>query len=77
MPGTKREEYPGTDAEYFDEQRRLFYVSITRSKRTMVLSRPRSILKYEAARLGITVTTTGTRPFATLEMCPFLRDILS
>jgi len=33
IPGTKREEYPGTDAEYIDEQRRLFYVSLTRAKK--------------------------------------------
>jgi superfamily I DNA/RNA helicase len=28
LPGQRRGEYPGTDAEYRDEQRRLFYVSI-------------------------------------------------
>ena len=76
MPGTKREEYPGTEAEYFDEQRRLFYVSLTRSKRTLVLSRPRSILKHEAARLGITINPKGKGAFAQLEICPFLRDII-
>jgi hypothetical protein len=75
MPGTKREEYPGTESDYFDEQRRLFYVSVTRSTRTLVLSRPLSILKFAAARLGITANARGNSPFASLEMCPFLRDI--
>jgi len=75
MPGTKREEYPGTESDYFDEQRRLFYVSVTRSTRTLVLSRPLSILKFAAARLGITANARGNSPFAPLEMCPFLRDI--
>ncbi|HWW82912.1 MAG TPA: 3'-5' exonuclease, partial [Vicinamibacterales bacterium] len=43
IPGARRDEYPGTEQEYVDEQRRLFYVSITRTKRTLVLSRPRFI----------------------------------
>jgi superfamily I DNA/RNA helicase len=76
MPGIKRDEYPGTESDYFDEQRRLFYVCLTRSKRTLVLSRPLSILKFEAARLGITVGATGTSQFASLQICPFLRDIV-
>jgi DNA helicase-2/ATP-dependent DNA helicase PcrA len=76
MPGTKREEYPGTESDYFDEQRRLFYVSLTRSTRTLVLSRPLSILKFAAARLGITANATGSSPFARLAICPFLRDII-
>jgi len=77
MPGTQREEYPGTVSEYVEEQRRLFYVSLTRSKRTLVLSRPLSILKFAAARLGITADATGRSSFAPLTMCPFLRDIKS
>src|SRR5208282_6396204 len=32
LPGQRRDEYPGTDSDYVDEQRRLFYVSITRAK---------------------------------------------
>ncbi len=76
MPGTKRDEYPGTESDYFDEQRRLFYVSITRSKRTLVLSRPLSILKFAAARLGIAASARANSPFAPLQMCPFLRDIM-
>ena len=29
LPGERRPEYPGTELEYFEEQRRLFYVSLT------------------------------------------------
>ncbi|MEK9135929.1 MAG: 3'-5' exonuclease, partial [Bacteroidota bacterium] len=36
IPGVRTDEYPGTDADYDDEQRRLFYVSITRAKQTMI-----------------------------------------
>jgi len=77
LPGTKREEYPGTESDYIEEQRRLFYVSLTRSKRTLVLSRPRSILTFAAPRLGIRANPSGHSKFAPLEMCPFLRDIIS
>ena len=42
LPGERRDEYPGTDADYVDEQRRLFYVSITRAKKTLVREAPRA-----------------------------------
>ena len=71
IPGEKREEYPGTADEFREEQRRLFYVSVTRSKRTLVLSRARFMWKGEAARLGIRLPRNNT-----LEMCQFLRDIM-
>ena len=53
IPGIRREEYPGTDNEYNEEQRRLFYVSITRSKKTLVLSRAKSIGSGQAKQLGL------------------------
>ena len=71
IPGEKREEYPGTADEFREEQRRLFYVSVTRSKRTLVLSRARFMWKGEAVRLGIRLPRNNT-----LEMCQFLRDIM-
>ena len=33
LPGQRRDEYPGTEADYVAEQRRLFYVSMARTKR--------------------------------------------
>lgn len=74
IPGQKRDEYPGTEADYSDEQRRLFYVSITRSKRTLVLSRALRIRRGEAQQLGLAVGAGGF--WAPLQMSPFLRDIL-
>jgi superfamily I DNA/RNA helicase len=75
IPGTRRDEYPGTDRDYEEEQRRLFYVSITRSKRTLVLSRGEGIRPGDALRLGLSVTPTS-RYWATLTMSRFLRDII-
>jgi hypothetical protein len=76
IPGERKDEYPGTDAEYRDEQRRLFYVSITRSKQTLVLSRPKKIKPGEAKRLNLHVKRSGFY-YCDLGMCPFLRDIMT
>jgi superfamily I DNA/RNA helicase len=75
IPGTRRDEYPGTDLEFKEEQRRLFYVSITRSKKTLVLSRAKSIARGQAKQLGLQVSG-GNRYRAGLNMSPFLRDII-
>jgi superfamily I DNA/RNA helicase len=76
IPGVRTEEYPGTDSDYRDEQRRLFYVSITRSKQTLVLSRPRKIRPGDAQRLNLRVGKSGSH-YWDLQMCTFLRDIMS
>ena len=68
-------EYPGTDADYEQEQRRLFYVSITRTKETLVIFRALKVSWGLAKQLGLTVTT-GAKFWADLKMSPFLRDIL-
>lgn len=74
IPGERRDEYPGTDEAFFEEQRRLFYVSITRTKRTLVLSRALGIEFGLAKRLGLAVgVSSGGR--VVLQMSPFLRDI--
>jgi superfamily I DNA/RNA helicase len=75
IPGTRRDEYPGTEAEYLAEQKRLFYVSITRSKKTLVLSRAKHIRGSEAMRLGL---LNDVPPYSTarLAMSRFLRDII-
>ena len=75
MPGAPREEYPLTDEDYFEEQRRLFYVSITRSRSTLVLSRPRYIPHGRAARLGL-AESNGNEHLRFLEMSRYLRDII-
>jgi superfamily I DNA/RNA helicase len=74
IPGTRREEYPGTELDYVEEQRRLFYVSPTRPRKTLVLSRSKSIGRGQAKKLGLPVKPGATYR-ATLEMSAFLRDI--
>ncbi len=75
LPGQRRDEYPGTEADYVAEQRRLFYVSITRAKETLVISRALKVGRGPAKQLGLTVTT-GNQFWADLQMSPFLRDIM-
>ena len=75
LPGERRDDYPGTDEEHSEEQRRLFYVSITRSRRTLVLSRPARIQRGDVAQLGLRKPTSGTRWWADLSISHFLRDI--
>lgn len=74
IPGIRREEYPGTDLDYLEEQRRLFYVSITRAKKTLVLSRLLNIGRGQAYQLGLTIKP-GNSHRINLGMSRFLRDI--
>ena len=75
IPGVGTDEYPGTDADYADEQRRLFYVSITRAKQTMILSRAQRIRRGDAMKLNLPVSP-GRWHYADLQMSRFLRDIM-
>jgi superfamily I DNA/RNA helicase len=78
IPGNRRVEYPGTDLEFSEEQRRLFYVTLTRARSTLVLSRARKIKRGEAKAKGVGLdVSAGGGWYPTLEMSPFLRDILS
>ena len=71
IPGKEREDYPGTPHEFREEQKRLFYVSITRAKKTLVLSRARYMWPGDVARLGLRPPNGNT-----LAMTQFLRDIM-
>ena len=75
IPGRRRDEYPRTEKEFIEEQRRLFYVSITRSKKTLVLSRAEKIGRGEAARLGL-AQSQGNKYQMKLEMSTYLHDII-
>jgi ATP-dependent exoDNAse (exonuclease V) beta subunit len=73
LPGLRRDEYPGTDAQYVDEQRRLFYVSITRAKTTLVISRALGIGRNRAKQIGL-VVTSGSKYWAKLQITLPSRD---
>jgi superfamily I DNA/RNA helicase len=75
IPGTKREDYPGTVKEHFEEQQRLFYVTVTRSKGTLVLSRALRVKRGDASKLGLGVH--GTAYYADLRISTFLTSLLS
>ena len=74
LPGRRSKEYPGSDADYLSEQRRLFYVAITRTKRTLVLSRAQKVSKGDARRLNLDVS--GSEYYPNVSVSRFLRDIL-
>ena len=76
IPGYRRDGYPGTAEEFFEEQRRLFYVSITRSKKTLVLSRAGRIQPGEADSLSL-ATTQGSKFYKPLQMSRYLHDIIN
>jgi DNA helicase II / ATP-dependent DNA helicase PcrA len=76
IPGERRQEYPGTEIDYIEEQRRLFYVSITRPKRTLVLSLALKVKRGPARQMGLKVAS-GDAFWANLRMSPFLEDILA
>jgi superfamily I DNA/RNA helicase len=76
IPGKRRDEYPGTDADYAEEQRRLFYVSITRTRKTLVMSRALKIARGEAKRMGLAIED-GSAYQVGLTMSPFLRDVIA
>jgi hypothetical protein len=57
------------------ERPRLFYVSITRAKETLVIFRVLWVGRGPAKQLGLTLTT-GSKFWADLKMSLFLHDIM-
>lgn len=75
LPGIYPESYQGTETDYIEEQRRLLYVSLTRSKGTLVLSRAEKVLFGEASGLKLAVKQKWGS-WGDLHMTPFLREII-
>jgi superfamily I DNA/RNA helicase len=76
LPGPHNEEETGlTAGEYNLEQQRLLYVSLTRAKRALVISRPRKIKRGEVPALGLE-RRAGVNPWwQDLHVCRFLSDL--
>lgn len=76
LPGPHRPESTGLRAgEHLAEQRRLLYVSLTRAKKALTLSRPREIRRGEVPALGLERTASGTRWRQRLHRTRFLDDL--
>jgi superfamily I DNA/RNA helicase len=75
LPGQKGDGYPGTAAEFEAEQRRLFYVSLTRTKTTLVLSQVKWVQRTEGLKLGLAIPDTGPA-LQELTTSRFLQPIL-
>ncbi len=75
MPGSRPPAYRGSTEEHYDEQRRLFYVTLTRTTRTLVLSRPRKIKNGEIHQLRLDDGGSAGQWHRKLTASRFVRDI--
>ncbi len=78
LPGPHDPESTGlTEGDHLGEQTRLLYVSLTRARNCLVLSRPQSIARGKARALRLSPSTgkfqVGFRQ--NLQICRFLRDV--
>jgi superfamily I DNA/RNA helicase len=64
-----------TEADHNREQLRLLYVSLTRAKKALVVSRPNRIRRGRVAALGLNRTSAGSAYWQDLRPCRFLRDL--
>ena len=77
IPGHAPADFPGTDEEHYKEQRRLFYVTITRSQQTLVMSWPNRARWGEIKSLKLRKPRRGSRYWADLRPTQFIRHIES
>jgi superfamily I DNA/RNA helicase len=75
VPGTRTDEYPGTEVEYEDEQRRLFFVALTRTKRTLVLSQLKKVKRSIGLQMGLQMPHGQAWREVDLSTCRFLRTV--
>jgi superfamily I DNA/RNA helicase len=76
LPGPHDEDSSGlTPAEHQDEQRRLLYVSLTRAKHGLVISKPTKIRVGQIAALGLLRTTKRNMYWQYLSDCRFLANV--
>jgi DNA helicase II / ATP-dependent DNA helicase PcrA len=77
LPGPFDAENSGHDnqGEHKREQQRLLYVSLTRAKKALVISRPNKIKPGQVASLGLARTTNRTQHWQYLRPCQFFADV--
>ncbi len=64
-----------TEEEHKLEQLRLLYVSLTRAKRALVISRPRQIQRGLVDALGLRRSSAGSQYRQQLQQCGFFSDV--
>ena len=76
LPGPHDQNSTGlTESEHLMEQLRLLYVSVTRARSGLVISRPTRIKRGEVKALGLTHGRGPNRWWQDLHACSFLRDL--
>jgi superfamily I DNA/RNA helicase len=76
LPGPHDEDESGLIlSEHLAEQRRLLYVSLTRARKCLVISRASRIRRGVILALGLKWTRSGTRYWQDLAPCQFFEDI--
>lgn len=76
LPGPGDSESTGlSDGEHLEEQRRLLYVSLTRGKKALVLSRPLQVRTGDIPALGLLWRSGGNKWWKPVRTCRFLEDL--
>ena len=76
LPGPYDKDSTGlVEGDHYKEQLRLLYVSLTRAKKAMVLSRPAKIRRGEVPALGLTRRSNGSAYYQELQQCRFFDQI--
>jgi ATP-dependent exoDNAse (exonuclease V) beta subunit len=63
------------EGDHLQEQLRLLYVSLTRAKKALVLSRPAKIKRGKVAALGLQQRGAGTKYYQALRQCRFFDQL--
>lgn len=78
LPGPCDRDSTGLEeGDHEQEQLRLLYVSLTRAKKALILSRPMKIRRGEVPALGLIRRPRGTRFYQNLQQCRFFDQVSS
>jgi superfamily I DNA/RNA helicase len=76
LPGLHDPDEDGLEAsEHLAEQRRLLYVSLTRARKSLVISRATKIRRGKVLALGLRRSAAGSRWWQDLHPCQFFEDV--
>ena len=76
LPGPYDRDATGLEeGDHLQEQLRLLYVSLTRAKKTLVISRPAKIKRGKVPALGLKRRAGGSRYYQSLQQCRFFDQL--